>query len=159
MSNIVIYCPYKIHLPMAILMSVFSAGIVAVAALGTGKTFFAWLALGLLMWAASVGGFLTYFDTVRFDAAGFTVREAWRFRPKRFMWDDYPYSYLDAGYYGKKVWIISPTALDPKTVKRYASRAQCSLRVVKPPVITIYVEPVRHGSQMAELMRQHLSRG
>lgn len=159
MDGLIIYRPYKIHLPMAILMSVFSAGIVVIATLhgmGMGKNFFAWLAFGLLMWTASAGGFLTYFDTVCFDAMGFTVREAWRFRPIRFTWDDYPYSYLDAGCYGKKVWIISPTALDSKTVKRYASRAQWSLRVVRPPVITIYVEPVRHGSQMEELMRQHL---
>ena len=67
MDGLIIYRPYKIHLPMAILMSVFSAGIVVIATLhgmGMGKNFFAWLAFGLLMWTASAGGFLTYFDTV-----------------------------------------------------------------------------------------------
>lgn len=67
-------------------------------------------------------------------------------------WGDLKYRYLSKSYKGHKFWVISPTNLNEKQVRKYVNRSANTSRIRFEDVVVLFVDPTQDTSKVEEII-------
>lgn len=69
-------------------------------------------------------------------------------------WGDIKYRYLSKSYKGHSFWVLSPTKLNEKQVKKYVNKSANTSRVCFRNVVVLFVDPIQDTSRVEEIIRK-----